>query len=147
MSIPPADFRIRYHEDGLGLTELCVVYAEDDPHPVNGAHHRYVFERYHGKDECANPRFDIEDVEGEELAEVGLIEFQNGPRHAPDSIPGTLDGAVLAMEIHRFECFQKGPFACAENEAILGHLRAALDILKARAHERAARGVLGKNEK
>lgn len=139
--------RIHTHEDGLGLTELCVVYANDAPHALNGANHSYTFERLRGEDEPANDRFDIEDVEGKELAEVGYMEFQNGPRHAPDSIPGTLDGAVIAMEIDRMEGFQRGPFACESNEQVLAHLRAALEILKSRARERAARGVLGKNEK
>lgn len=119
------------HEDGLGLTELCLVHAVDAPHPVNGANHVYSLDR----------------VTPQGTVNVGSIQFQRGPRDAPDSTPGTLDGAVLAILIDRVESFQAGPFGCLENEVVLGHLNEALRLIKARAHERAGRGVLGKNEK
>lgn len=120
---------ITTHHDGQGLTEVCGVFVADDPHPVNGANHAYALTR---KDKGK---------------QVGHIDFQRGPRHEPDSTDGTLDGAVLAIVIDRYRSFQAGPFSCPENDAVLGHLVAAQDMIIARAKERAARGVLGKNER
>jgi hypothetical protein len=134
------------HHDGCGMTELCRVVAVDDPHPVNKAHHEYRFVR---KLTDAEWRQHGGDPEAQYFGEIGVgrIQFQRGPRYAADSTPGTLDGAVLAVLIDRFASFQAGPFACPENELVLGHLREAQRLLIARAQERAARGVLGKNEK
>jgi hypothetical protein len=145
--------RLHDHEDGLGLTELCQVEVVDDPHPVNGAHHEYELWRtllpgdvspqsYHG----SIPAITRGSREGEQ-AFVGFVRFQRGPRAEPDSTPGTLDGALLAILIHRLHCFQAGPFASAENNEVLTYLEAALEALKRRAKERAARGVLGRNVK
>jgi len=126
--------RINGHEDGCGLTELCGVFAEDDPHPVNGANYCYFFTRE--SDDGNTPP-----------VTVGSINFQRGPRYAPDSILGTLDGAVLSVVIDRYEGFQRGTFSCPENDEVLQHLLAARNMIIQRAQERAARGVLGKNEK
>jgi len=133
---------IQTHFDGLGLTELCRVIVCDEPHPVNGANHCYGLSRVLTPAEKA-----LCPSLWSDEADCGRIQFQRGPRDAPDSTPGTLDGAVLAVLIDRQESFQAGPFACPENEIVLGHLRAALAATISRAKERAARGVLGKNEK
>ena len=133
--------RIHTHEDGLGLTELCVVRVDDEPHPLNGAHHSYVLRRWVADGAEAVQYAPLDDLD------AGSIQFQRGRRGEPDSTPGTLDGAVLAILIVRYECFQAGPFACPGNDAVLRHLHAAAEMIKARARERAARGVLGKNEK
>ena len=136
---------LKHHHDGLGLTELCTVKAVDEPHPVNKAHHHYTMER------------ELTEKEGKQrplpgdltpLAyDRGYVLFQRGPRDVADSTPGILDGCLLSVLIHRYECFQQGPFACDENAEALRLLNEALDYIKARAHERAARGVLGKNKK
>lgn len=133
------------HYDGLGLTELCKVGPCDDPHPVNGAHHHYAIWRELTDEEKKH----IEPIEGcdTDALLLGEILFQRGPRGLPDSTPGILDGALLSVLIDRFECFQEGPFACPENDAVLSDLCSALEKMKVRARERAARGVLGKNEK
>ena len=133
--------RIHTHEDGQGLTELCAVYAADEAHPVNGAHHKYEFIRGLTPTDVGNPPWPADYLDS------GQITFQRGPRNVPGSTPGILDGCLLAVLIDRLECFQAGPFECDENAVVLGHLNAALDAMKARARERAARGVLGKNEK
>lgn len=139
---------LTHHHDGLGLTELCRVGSTDEAHPVNGAHHDYALWRALDDQEAMGCYTDLSDSGGQpnEIC-VGLLLFQRGPRHEIDSTPGTLDGAVLSVLIDRQECFQAGPFACPENEIVLGHLRAALAATIARAKERAARNVLGKNEK
>jgi len=131
--------RIHTHEDGRGLTELCAVYAADEPHPVNGAHHEYRFIRDLTATDAGSPPWPVDHLD------AGRIVFQRGPRHDPDSIPGVLDGCLLAVLIDRYECFQAGPFHCLENEVVLCHLRTALDAMKSRARERARRGVLGTN--
>jgi len=146
------------HHDGCGLTELCKVIVADEPHPVNGANHEYhLFRELCGRE---SERFGIlEPAEGLSEAEqrgdhgqpltveCGRIQFQHGPRNEPDSTPGTLDGAVLSVLIHRFERFQAGPFGCAENEDVLGHLLEVRRLMIARAQERRDRCVLGRNEK
>lgn len=138
---------LTYHHDGLGLTELCRVLVVDDPHPVNGAHHAYSLLRALSPEEQAGFASHNPGLPPAVALEVGSIQFQRGPRNVDDSTPGTLDGAVLAVLIHRFECFQAGPFGSAENEEVLEHLRAALAAILARAKERAGRGVLGTNAK
>lgn len=132
------------HHDGRGLTELCIVEAYDDPHPVNGAHHEYHLRRALSAEEAAQrPRAPGMGKEWD----AGWIRFQIGPRNEPDSTPGTLDIAVLEILIHRYQCFQAGPFACFANQEALGYFIDARNAIKARAHERAGRGVLGRNEK
>ena len=130
------------HHDGLGLTELCRVRAADAPHPVNGAHHVYILTRELTADETS-----VSEEGDTEAVGAGCIHFQRGPRNVFDSTPGTLDGAVLAVLIHRYRCFQAGPFSCAENAEVLAHLEEALRLIKLRAQERAQRGVLGRNER
>lgn len=131
---------VTHHHDGHGLTEACLVIAADAPHPVNKANHVYVFERALSQaEQAAEPS-------SRECIYVGSVRFQRGPRAVEGSTPGTLDGALLAVLIDRYEAFQSGPFACIENDVVLDHLRCALDAIKARAHDRAARGVLGKNQ-
>ena len=132
--------RITHHHDGHGLTELCEVYAADDPHPVNGANHVYQLSRRIA-DGDALPEEWTEEHRGDAVY-AGEVIFQRGPRHAPDSIPGVLDGCLLSILIDRMTSFQTGPFACDANDAVLGHLRAALSIMQDRADARAKRGVL-----
>ena len=152
--------KLKHHHDGLGLTELCLVLVADQPHPVNGAHHEYWLKRKITKEDAValNLRDDEREAVGDrrlgaipweegQRLNAGKVQFQRGPRNASDSTPGTLDGALLAILIHRYECFQAGPFECPENAEVLRMLSEALDYIKARAHERAARGVLGRNEK
>ena len=136
------------HHDGCGLTELCRVLVRDEPHPVNGAHHHYTLRRDLTPEESAILKVDGPmGVAMRRSLDVGDIVFQKGPRDVPDSIPGTLDGAIMAILIHRQKCFLEGPFASAQGAAILHHLQKALDLTIERAQERAKRGVLGKNEK
>ena len=74
---------------------------------------------------------------------LARIQFQHGPRLADGSTPGITEAVLYAILIDRLEGFQAGPLACAANEEQLTHLRACLAAAKARADERAARGVLG----
>lgn len=116
---------IQDHHDGHGLNE-SIILASDEP-DGSGAAHRYVAS--------------INEVE------VASIQFQKGPRNLPESTPGMTEAAVLAVLIDRLRGFQAGPYACAENGTMLIALENALTWTKARADERAARGVLGQNAK
>ncbi len=117
---------IQQHHDGFGLNDKHIIHADPrDPKAGNASHTYEVHD---------------EDDQGAELA---CIWFQHGPRGEPGSESGVLDASILAILIDRYEGFQSGPFACSENEVVLGHLRGALAGMKARAIDRANRGVLG----
>mgnify|MGYP006971728284 CR=1 FL=1 len=139
------------HFDGCGLTELCRVIVADEPHPVNGANHTYVFLRDVQPKECMSGYETVSGlgIEAPELpvACVGMVQFQRGPRDVADSDPGTLDGAVLSALIDRRESFQAGPYGCEQNARALELLREVRRLDIERAHDRRDRGVLGKNEK
>ena len=72
--------------------------------------------------------------------------FQNGPIKEV-GVNGTTHEAEAAILIDRFEGFQKGPYACEDNEQALLHLRAFLDCCQRRTRKRIARGVEGTHEK
>lgn len=115
---------ITTHHDGHGLNEDILVGTLDEPGP-GGACHEYVL------------------VTGPNT--TGYLQFQKGPRDEYGSTPGVTEGAILAILIDRLESFQAGPYACEENAQTLYYLREALAWTKNRAHDRAARGVLGKS--
>lgn len=115
---------ITTHFDGHGLNDKIEVSAENND--IRGVAHDYLL---------------LHDG-----VVVGKLLFQKGARDLPDSRAGLTEAAVLAVIVDRLECFQRGPFACAENEEQLTHLRAAMSATKARADERARRGVLGKEK-
>lgn len=126
---------ITTHHDGHGLNDLIDIDHDDRDPFGGGASHRYTVTLSGSTDPywAANP--------------LARIQFQHGPRKDPKSKPGITEAVLYAILIDRLEAFQSGPFACRENEEQLDHLRACLASTKARADERAARGVLGKNEK
>lgn len=116
---------ITQHHDGHGLNESIVI-TTDTPNSSGAAH-----------------KYDLS-INGDA---VGLIQFQEGPRNVAGSIAGVTEAALLAVLIDRLEGFQAGPYACYENAMQLSNLYACLSLTKARADERAKRGVLGKNAK
>jgi hypothetical protein len=67
-------------------------------------------------------------------------------RGVPGSTPGIFDDDLLAVAQDRLEGFQQGPYACAENQTALEHVRAAREALGLRVARRMAQGVLGANE-
>ena len=73
-----------------------------------------------------------------------LIRFQNGPIKEV-GVNGLTQEALLAVVIHRLECFQAGPFACEENETALKYVELALYQLQTRTRKRVERGVEGTN--
>ena len=115
------------HHDGHGLAESLKVTADPTDLNAGGASHYYEIM-----------------LNG---AAVGFLQFQHGPRHESSSVPGTLDGVLLAIVVDRMRCFNAGPFATRENALVMTHCQEALHWLKHRADERAARDVLGRNVK
>lgn len=71
-----------------------------------------------------------------------IFEFQNGPV-AEVGTNGITHEVLLAVLIDRLEGFQRGPFACEENELALTDLRNAMHHLHSRTSARVARGVEG----
>ena len=70
------------------------------------------------------------------------IVFQNGAI-SEVGVNGVTHEALLAILIDRMEGFQSGAFANAYNEAALGFMRAAQNVLLDRTRERMSRGVEG----
>lgn len=121
------------HHDGHGLNEqLVIVRDERDPNAGGASHHYTV---YYG-----DPNLPQSYV-------AMTLQFQHGPRNVEGSLPGCTEGVVLAILIDRLRAFQAGPYSCRENAIVLTKLEESLMWVKERAHARAARGVLGKNEK
>lgn len=109
-----------------GVNKGLRIDVVDEPGP-GGAHHEYA----------------ITIVDGERvLGPTWNIKFQNGPI-AEVGTNGLTHEALLAVCIDRLECFQNGPFACAENAVALAHLRLARNSLQARTQRRIAQGVEG----
>ena len=73
------------------------------------------------------------------------ISWQNGP-----VVNGVRNGAfieeVLLACVARLSDFQRGRFACLENEKAVRHISEALQAMYSRSRDRVARGVEGKYE-
>lgn len=70
--------------------------------------------------------------------------YHQGEVNKISDVNGITNELLLAIVIDRLETFQRGEYACPENEHALGNLRFALDHLRRRTKEREARGVEGK---
>ncbi len=70
------------------------------------------------------------------------LHFQHGPV-AEAGVNGFTNEQVLAVVLDRLQQFQKGPFACVENQTALHATEAALGALRARTDRRIAAGVEG----
>lgn len=73
------------------------------------------------------------------------LDFQLGPLGEHPN--GLTHEAILAVVIDRLEMFQKGPYACRENEIALDNIKDGLTWLQERTLNRAARGVEGTMKK
>ena len=129
---------ITMHHDGHGLNEKITLNS-DAPGP-GGAPHSYeawvVSERIR------------DDGSSKEISSRCLnLQFQEGPRNVEGSIPGITEAILYSIIIDRLEGFQAGPYSHPENDNQLKHLYACLASTKARADERAQRGVLGTYKK
>jgi hypothetical protein len=108
---------------------LNVIHPAGEPGP-GGAYHSYIVFRADNDEEV-----------------TGIVQFQNGPRLAPDSKPGVLDTDLLEIVRDRLKSFQAGDYACRENACALTHIEEALMWMNKRVEDRAERGVLGTTQK
>lgn len=90
----------------------------------------------------ANHRYQIASPEG---LEMGYVQFQCGPIKEV-SVNGVFDEDLVAILIHRLECFQSNDLRCEQNNHTLKHLRAAARSMRKRQEDRVARGVEGTSE-
>ncbi len=127
IKVPVTTRELDIHHDGHGLNEsITLVSDQQDPNSGGSAHHY------------------VASIGGQEVAR---IQFQQGPRNVSGSLPGVTEAVLYAILIDRLRGFQAGPYSCRENAIQLTHLEESLHWTKARADERAKRGVLGKNAK
>lgn len=127
------------YRDGHGLNDKIEIHHDNrDAERGGGASHRYT---------VALPGAEPLPEFPSSAGVVAVIQFQHGPRDEDGSRAGITDQTLLAILIDRYRCFQAGPFSCRENALVLTKLEEALHWMRARADERAARGVLGKNVK
>lgn len=106
----------------------------DDERGPGGANHRYVIS---GFDASSNPSH--RDPEGRDHK---VVLFQNGPI-GEVGVNGVTQEALIAILMDRLEGFQRGPFACSDNENALHCLRMAKAWLHRRTEARMERGVEG----
>jgi hypothetical protein len=113
---------------GNESNEVDIIVA--DAAGSGGANHHYKIFKVGGTQLLPYPEL---------LAEV---QFQNGPI-LTNGINGVTQEVLLAIVADRLQSFQAGPFPCQENADALGHVSAALEILKQRTIDRIARAVEG----
>lgn len=110
-----------WHEDDSAL-----IYFDDTPGPGGAFHdYRIVLKR--------EPLTGCHDCR---------LHFQEGGV-AEHGVNGIRLEHLLEIVAHRLQCFQAGPYPCAENEQALWHVQEALAALDRRTRERQARGVEG----
>lgn len=114
-----------------GLNEALKIEATDEP-GAGGANHEYAILL---PPEAA-PRDCEHDGNGFHIA------FQNGPI-AEAGVNGVSNEALLAIVEDRLACFERGPYACNENQMALKSVRNAMDWLHFRTRNRTDRGVEG----
>ena len=71
----------------------------------------------------------------------GIIKFHDC--NSAGKTNGLTMEVLIAICMHRLQCFQQGEFACQDNEDALEHLESELFNLNARTMSRKERGVLG----
>lgn len=108
----------------IGAENYTRIFATDDQGP-GGANHQYF----------------VSTVK-EPSHIVGVVSFQKGPVKEV-GINGYMNEDLLAMVIDRLEGFQKGPYACEENDHAILNLKATLEWLNARTQKRVDAGIEG----
>lgn len=120
---------------------LNEVFCSDERGPGGAHHHLYLITRARKltfDETCIT--VDPEDI-------ITEIQFQNGPRKDPESIPGVLDTDLLEIVRDRLKFFQAGELATTEGAYALTHIEEALMWLNRRVEDRIERNVLGTMKK
>ena len=114
---------------------LRIIADERDPKSGNASHTYEVLVDLHADGKPT-------DV----VIRAAEIHFTHGPFHENGSVVGCTNEALLSIVIDRLRCFQGGGIPSPHNDRALLHLESAMDALIRRQTERAARGVLGRNQ-
>jgi hypothetical protein len=114
------------------------ITVTDDP-GQGGANHAYLVSWGREKTQA-----EISGVQPDTSRSDVYINFQNGPI-ADFGVNGVTQEVLLAIVIDRLRSFQKGPYACRENDVALTKLEESLMWLQRRTIERMRRGVEGTN--
>lgn len=128
------------HDHKIGPVNEELTITVDDAPGVGGANHLY---RVTGFNAESNPSDPLKNAMMPATNRATIL-FQNGPIKDV-GVNGITHEALMAIVADRLRSFQKGPFACKENEQALLHVEEALHWLQARTLERLRRGVEGKN--
>lgn len=104
-----------------------------------GAHHAYAISGF--ETSTNKSAFDEDGALIGDSSEL-VIFFQNGPIKEV-GINGITHEALLAILIHRLQCFQNGPYTSPYNLDAVSHCQEALKALKARTAARMERAVEG----
>ena len=115
----------------IGTRRFTEVVVMDKP-GAGGACHEYKVEPVQG----AAYQRDAQD------GPFAVVHFQKGPI-GEAGVNGCHQEDLLAIVIHRLQCFQAGPFACRENALALTKLEEAMHWLNSRTDNRQKRGVEG----
>lgn len=112
------------HTDHNGLT-VSAVQNQGDQQMLTG--HQYHIYR-----------------DGKTTDILQTIQFQKGPVK-DNGVNGATNEALLAILINRTN-YLNGMFPCAENDAAIFHMKAALEALESRTRDRIQRNVEGQNK-
>lgn len=119
--------------EGDSANHQLKIEVTDEP-GAGGANHRYVVRGFDYVSNLSRPTRLVDS----EL----IILFQNGP--IPEvGVNGVTGEALVAIVIDRLRSFQKGPFACHDNEAAQKYFELGLAALQERTRGRLERGVEG----
>lgn len=113
----------------IGSQRFTKVVCVDLP-GAGGACHKYIIESI------------PQDDDGIISPSLGVVHFQNGPIKE-NGVNGCHQEDLIAIVIDRLQHFQKGDFACRDNEMAIVKLEEALMWLNKRTSNRIARGVEG----
>jgi len=116
----------------IGSTDFTIVKYLDERGAGN-AFHQYVV----GSNHLVNERA-VDDV-FEIFAEVS---FQKGPVKE-NGVNGCHQEDLLAIVLHRLQCFQEGDFSCRENAIAITKIEEAMMWLNKRTDDRKSRCVEG----
>lgn len=120
-----------------GANDQLQVTVEDEP-GAGGANHRYEVTGFDTENNAS-----AENRQGFKSSfSRQVILFQNGPIKEC-GVNGITQEVLLAILIDRLEGFQRGPYACHDNQMALDALQTARLFLHKRTMDRLARGVEG----
>ncbi len=118
----------------IGSSRFTEVFAMDEQ-GIGAAFHEYCISR-------APMTSGVADTH---VGEFGVVRFQNGPI-GEHGVNGCHQEDLIAIVIHRLQCFQSGAYACRENALAITKLEEAMHWLNHRTAIRQKRGVEGTNE-